>query len=360
MKTSIARNHHFISQAEQRLNAIDATVKPRNQRIYNFEILQRESPRIRKIKSAGVKIESNLARMDLYALKVLEGAEQYNLEVAFQKYENDCSRITRTLLKNLKASKPESLKSELLRLYVLKLVNTIRNPYTIKRTLEMFRELRGVLPGSETLQADFISFDCASRPQVAKICSEFGVSEDEYVSWLKVIFLLIMQPLGEGLNLIESLIKNLIENTNVIKNFLIYRYDEGLEGRGVLLCDRMIDQRPLVGTQMQMFNLDATAFMVVILVDVKNQDFVSLTPEDASLDFRQGNLIHVDYAENNLEALKNFNQHCVWLANANVFCASENPFGVDVEMQIPVEESLQNRFGSNLSSVDNEAANSGL
>ncbi|EJB8403594.1 TPA: hypothetical protein ACXIHA_004357 [Pseudomonas aeruginosa] len=333
MKASVARNHHFVSQAEQRLNAIDANVKRKNQRIYKFDILRREEPILKKSKPTGVRIEHNLSRMDLYTLNILESGEQHNFEQAFQKYENDCSRFTKTLLDGLESHGVDSFKSELLRLYALKLVNSIRSPYAVKRTLQMFRELDGVLPSAETLRAHFVSLEHGNRPQVAEICSEFGISKEEYLSWLKVIYLVILQPLNHGLNLIETLMKSLLENTNIIKSFYVYKYDKTSEGAGVLLSDRMIDQWPRLGTQIQMFNLDASSFMVVILVDIKNQDIVSLTPEDAGLDFKQRNLVHVDYSKNDLQALKGFNQHCVWLANSNVFCASDKPFGVEVQVE---------------------------
>ena len=337
MKASVARNHHFVSQAEQRLNAIDANVMRKNQRIYKFDILRREEPLLKKSKPSGVRIEHNLSRMDLYALNILESGGQHNLEEAFQKYENDCTRVTRTLLDGLESHGVDSFKSELLRLYALKLVNSIRSPYAIKRTLQMFKELDGVLPRAETLQAHFVSLEHGNRPQVTKICSEFGISEEEYLSWLKVIYLVMLQPLNQGLNLIETLMKSLVENANIMKIFSVHGYDKTSEGPGVLLCDRMLDQRPCLGTQIQMFNLDASSFMVVILVDIKNQDLVNLVPEDVGLDFKQKNLVHVDYSKNDLQALKGFNQHCVRLANSNVFCASDKPFGVGVGVGVGVK-----------------------
>jgi len=230
--------------------------------------MQREQVLIRKTNSDGVKVEKNLSRLNLYALKTLKDGGQHNLESAFQKYENDIPRITKSLLEKLDNPKPINFKNELLRLYALKLLNTIRNPYAIKRTLEMFSELHGVLPADKVLQSHFVSLEGGNRPQVARICSEFEVSEEEYVSWLKVMYLLILQPLDQGLNLIEHLIKSLIDNNSVIKNFSIFRYDKDLENVGVLLCDRMIDQRPRKGTQVQMFNLDASTFMMAMLIDV--------------------------------------------------------------------------------------------
>jgi len=333
MERSLAKNHHFISQAEQRLNAIDRSVKSENQRIYKFDITEREKPIIRKTNSNGVKIEKNLSRLNLYALQTLKDGGQHNLERAFQKYENDTPNITKSLLEKLNSAKPTNFDNELLRLYALKLLNTIRNPFAIKRTLEMFSELHGVIPANKVLQSHFISLDAGNRPQVEQICSEFEVSEEEYVSWLKVLYLLILQPLDQGLNLIEHLMKTLIENNRVIKNFSIFRYEKKYEGIGVLLSDTMIDQRPGAGTQVQMFNLDASTFMMVMLIDVKSQNFIDLPEEFIDSSFKQSKVLHIDYKVNDLLMLKKYNQHCAWLAHSSVYCANEKPYGVVCEIQ---------------------------
>lgn len=338
MKVSVARNHHFISQAEQRLNAIDKTVKKRNQRIYKFDILCREDPKLKASSPGTVRIEENLSRIDLYALSVLEGGGQYNLEDAFRKYEDDSSRVAECFLQKFEFSKSETLSGELLRLYALKLVNTIRNPYAIKRTLDMFSELRGVVPADKKLREHFDFLDGANRPQMAKICAEFLVSEEEYIAWLKVLYLVILQPVEGKLNLIEALMRDLFNNTNAIKNFSVYRYTDATKDRGILLCDRIIDLSYRKGIQVQMFNLDSSSFVVVMLVEAKKQDLIGLGPKLMGLNFRQENVVHVDYVMDDERMLRTFNQHCVWLAHSHVFCAFERPFGVAVESESPSDE----------------------
>jgi hypothetical protein len=129
------------------------------------------------------------------------------------------------------------------------------------------------------------------------------------------------------------LIKNLIDNNSIIKNFSIFRYNKEFESAGVLLSDRMIDQRPCKGTQVQMFNLDASTFMMSMLIDVKAQDIVDLPPEIIESTFKQSNVVHIDYKVNDLIMLKTYNQHCAWLAHSSVYCANDNPYGVACEIQ---------------------------
>lgn len=133
MERSKARNHHYISQVEQRLNAIDKSVSSENQRIFKFEVVDAESKIIKNLDLAGKKIEKNLAIKDLYALKMLEGGGQENLEAAFQVYENDIGELTKSLLEKIADPNSTDFKVEILRLYLLKFLNSFRNPYSIKK-----------------------------------------------------------------------------------------------------------------------------------------------------------------------------------------------------------------------------------
>jgi hypothetical protein len=38
----LTKNHHVVSQVEQRLNALNSGARPENQRIYEFEIVDRQ------------------------------------------------------------------------------------------------------------------------------------------------------------------------------------------------------------------------------------------------------------------------------------------------------------------------------
>lgn len=340
MKESVARNHHFISQAEQRLNAIDKTVKKKNQRIFKFEVLCRETPSLRAGPPSGVRIEDNLARLDLYALSVLDGGQQYNLEDAFGQYENDSSSVVRSIFEKLDSSCTETLGEEIRRLYALKLLNMIRNPYTIKTTLKMFSELNGAVPADEKLRAQFESFRGASRPQIVKTCTEFDISEDEYIAWLNILYLVMLQPVQGKMNLLEALMNRLFSNPDAIKSFTVHRYTDLVKDKGILLCDQMIDLDRGEGVKQQMFNLDSSSFVVVLLIEAKKQEFLPLGPDLQAVNLRQNYLIHVEEEVNNMAMLGAFNRHCVYLANSSVFCAFDTPYGISVAPQdLPAKKS---------------------
>ena len=73
------RNQHFISQAEQRLNASNLSAKPQKQRIYKFKVDNRETSCVSLTNRNGVKICNNLSEQDLFSFDVLdEKKDRYN------------------------------------------------------------------------------------------------------------------------------------------------------------------------------------------------------------------------------------------------------------------------------------------
>jgi hypothetical protein len=66
---NLIRNQHFISQAEQRLNAMNPNTLPENQRIYEFNVVDRDVPVLKLQSPNGRKIENSLSWEDLSASK---------------------------------------------------------------------------------------------------------------------------------------------------------------------------------------------------------------------------------------------------------------------------------------------------
>ena len=330
MERSKARNHHYISQVEQRLNAIDKSVSSENQRIFKFEVVDAESKIIKNLDPAGKKIEKNLAIKDLYALRMLEGGGQENLEAAFQVYENDIGELTNSLLEKISRPSSTDFKVEVLRLYLLKFLNSFRNPYSIKKTLHTLASLKGVVPGSAQLAENFSSIDDGRRSQVARICREYGVSEDEYIEWLKAMYLLILQPLDNGLNLLETMVKSLVENERLVKDITVFSYDKKDEV-GILLCDRgMVEGNVDDGVLMQMFNLDANNFVSFMFIDVAAQKIVPVPPRYLEGVERLTKETKVRNAINDMDMLAAYNRYCVWQAASHVYCSRAIVFGIEV------------------------------
>lgn len=238
MEKRKTRNHHYISQVEQRLNAIDPHVKPDNQRIFQFRVVRPEPPLIELVDETGRRIEKNLTRRDLYTLKKLPGGGQHNLESAFQVYEDDVGLLTKSLLEKIKDPRRVDIKVEIVRMYLLKMMNAFRNPHSIIRTLETLSLLEGVVPGDSILRDHFASLNNVTMAQASKLAAEFNVTEQQYITWLKTLYLLILQPLDGGMNLLEHLVKGLMESPRFIKTITVLQYEGQHEDSGILIGDR--------------------------------------------------------------------------------------------------------------------------
>ncbi|WP_163009150.1 DUF4238 domain-containing protein [Pseudomonas viridiflava] len=328
---SNARNHHYVSQVEQRLNAIDPNVRPGNERIYKFVIVDAENLLIKNLSEDGVKIEKNMAVNDLYTLKMLGAGGQHNLEASFQQYENDIGLITRSLISKLSDPANVDFKLEVLRLYLLKFLNSFRNPYGIKKTLSILKELKGAVPGSESLKEHFMSIDEGIRKQASRVCAEFGVTEEEYLDWLKAIYLLILQPLEGGLNLLENLVKGLVENPNYMKDITVFQYANEHAEAGVLICDRGITEGNVDdGVLVQMFNLNECAFVSFIFADIRSQKLQEFPERYLEGIERLTKETKIHVSTNDVGMLAAYNRHCVWQSFAHVYCAKPRAYGVSV------------------------------
>jgi hypothetical protein len=98
------RNQHFVTQGEQRLNALNPMADPKNQRIYSFEVVDRENYKLALEIPAGRSISKTLSLFDLFSFDVSgESRLRLNFETLFQKYEGYIKDHTQSLLAKLNA-----------------------------------------------------------------------------------------------------------------------------------------------------------------------------------------------------------------------------------------------------------------
>src|SRR5215472_10811453 len=81
------KNQHFVSQVEQRLNALNPGARPENQRIYEFEIVDRDQHQVRLVNPKGRLISNALSMFDLFSFDVADDGLRANLERVFGTYE---------------------------------------------------------------------------------------------------------------------------------------------------------------------------------------------------------------------------------------------------------------------------------
>ena len=76
------------------------------------------------------------------------------------------------------------------------------------------------------------------KPHQAHLCAELGISEAQYVEWLRVLFMLLV-PMAEGQpNFFEDMIKRLLENRKMHVAAFVCEYDSAR----CLLSDRGFSQ----------------------------------------------------------------------------------------------------------------------
>lgn len=134
MSSERIENQHFVSQVEQRLNAVNPNARVKNQRIYEFDIVDRERYQVRLLKSEGRLISGSLSMFDLFSFDVADSGLRANFEEAFGVYEGRIRDLTVKLLE-AHAARSNAVSQELFDLFVAKMVNFVRNPYSVAKVL---------------------------------------------------------------------------------------------------------------------------------------------------------------------------------------------------------------------------------
>lgn len=276
---NLTRNQHFISQVEQRGNCIDESRPKDKQRIYKFEIVDRENYVVRLTDTTGVKIKTNLSFDDLFSLDVKSSKLRKNLEDFFQRFEMDLVQATDLLIYESKIkSGGDVLKDAAERVYKAKFMGWIRNPYLIARTIDMFVGLKGMHPTDPLLLAHFSEIRTGTKPHQAGVCAMFGVTSEQYFQWLEILFLALMTPPAATKSILESTVEKLIESEGNMCHLIVATFDD-IPGYRVSLPDTSY----LQGTDdpnhnMFLFNLGRSAFAVFNVVDLSKQTLVNISP----------------------------------------------------------------------------------
>ena len=186
--------------------------------------------------SIGRPIESNLSRFDLFSFDVPGDSRlRHNFESLFQKYEGYIKDHTQNLLAKLNAGSRD-VKAEIINLFAAKMLDFVRNPFSIIKVLNHFPELASYDSTDPTLLAYDRRIVSGRKPHQAHLCAELDISEAQYVEWLRVLFMLLV-PMAKGHpNFFEGIIKRLLENRKMHVGAFVFEYDSArclLSGSGI-------------------------------------------------------------------------------------------------------------------------------
>jgi hypothetical protein len=278
----------------------------------------------------GQSVSATLSMLDLFSFDVPGGGSlRMNLESLFQKYEMNVEVYTKSLLAKLAARDPD-IKAEIIGLFAAKLLNFVRNPFSIEKVLNTFPNVASLEPTDPELLAIYRKVSMGRKPHQAYLCSQLGISDQTYINWLRLLFILLMDigarnPLGWS-NLFEGVIRGLFENPNTQAAAFVWIYDQDR----CLLSDRGFCQPIPDGAHMAMsFNLCSTAFIDYIFADT-----ATLVQDRASPEFSARALaawkrirlpsINVTVTQNDRRMLARFNRRVIEQCCERVYCSAKD------------------------------------
>lgn len=320
---------HFLPQVEQRFNAINPQAAIKKQRIYPFEIVNREAFELRLLNPKGQPISNALAYPDLFSFDVEEDTNiRSNFENAFNRYESNVKTHTESLIYKLNmGQKNMNVNDEVVNLFTAKLLNYTRNPFSIHKVLNTFGVLTNYVPATPEHQIAFERILNGRKPHQARLCQELGITDVEYEKWLRMLFMLFI-PSGDGeLNMLESIVKDNFINFEHEIIVLVSLYTDAR----CLLSDRSFStntDRP--GVDGFDFNLSSRAFIRYLFADIDAVAPPNTPPvylENLKNELK--NLprpIQLHYCVDNMELLGGFNRNVVYQSYRHVYCAFKPPF----------------------------------
>jgi hypothetical protein len=261
--------------------------------------------------------------LDLFSFDVPGGGRiRTNLEALFHKYELNVETHTKSLLLKL-ARGSDDIKAEIIDLFAAKLLNFVRNPFCIEKVLKSFPA--ALEPTDRDLLTTYRSIVTGRKPQQAYLCRELGISEETYVKWLRLMFVLLIHTGVDQPNLFEGMIKNLFEARGTQAAAFVWVYDNDY----CLLSDRSFCQAIPDGAHMSMsFNLCSNAFVNYIFADA-----ATLVQGQASPDFvayalaawkeRPQATVNVTMLKNNRQGLARYNRRAIEQCRERVYCAAK-------------------------------------
>ncbi len=324
---NITKNQHFIPQVEQRFNAIDTAISKEKQRIYVFSVQNRESYLIRLESSKGVKIEKNLSFLDLFSFDVLgKEAERYNFENLFQDYESDINSNTESLLNKI-TNKDLDIKSEILKIFASKMLNFVRNPYSVNKVINSFPHVSNYYPTDPVHYCNFEKIIKGKKPHQEYLCKYFNISEYDYIKWLATIFMLL-NPLENGKpNYLNQVIKNLYESKDLYIMVIVYTYDR----ESCILSDRGYSNPLPDGDYLSFdFNLRSDAFIRYMFGDI-NKIAPKNTPKRLIESYKlHPKSINIDHVHNDLNILDKYNKNVFYQCFSHVYNSKPTCYGLSV------------------------------
>ena len=308
---------HFLSQAEQRLNAMNPRAKPENQRIFQYRVLDRGTLTVGSPRS--VKIASNLALDDLFSFdRVGDTRLRANFEDLFRKYEQNVVRHTIALRTQRSRGSTREI-PDAQRLFLTKMLNVFRNPFNIREALGMLpKHMTEFRPTDRQLHEKYVRVMEGSKPQQKHLIEKLGISEREYDTWLRSLFFLLQPMLPGQPNLYENILRGIIGNNDTFFMVHVFTFSFNcclLPDKGFVYLSVDDDAH-----KTWWFNLDSSSFVTYSLSQI--DEFYSENEGPEIKTVLNEEPTPVSYYYDNLEALRQYSRMALLQCHEHVYCAS--------------------------------------
>ena len=315
---------HFLSQAEQRLNAINHRAKPENQRIYQCRVLDRDKLSVGPPQN--VKIVGNLMIENLFSFdRAGDSRLRANFENLFHKYEKDVLRHTIALRKQSSCGNTNAT-TEAQRLFLTKMLNVFRNPFNIKEALRMLpTEYR---PTDRQLHETYVRVMEGWKPQQKYLTGRLGISDREYDIWLRSLFFLLQPMLPALSNLYEEILRTHRQDRDTFFMANVFTFSSNwclLSDKGYVYYSVDDDVH-----QAWCFNLDSHSFVVYSFSKIDQFYFNHKGPKpyiphggrEQVKTIINEEPTPVRYYHDELGPLKTYNRMALFQCHEHVYCAS--------------------------------------
>lgn len=322
MHQNKTQKQHYVSRAEQRLNAINPSAELDNQRIYVFAIENR-SALVVLSEAREVKIANTLAWQDLFSFDVPQfGSLRSNFERLFGRYESQVVPATTALLNKLDNC-DLSIKAELEAIFYAKYMNLLRNPYSVEQNSGLLDILDSHRFTDPNLAREYETVYEGNKPHLRAVANKFGFTEEGYRSWLRALFL-AFRPFGDGTSVFEICVNRFFSNS--IAKICVGRYSEEcclLSDRGgnVFGCEEEFREPFGNGTLVEghnfgaEFNLTKNAFV----------RYMFLFGDSFTQPVGELGRSYFHCETDNMRELAVYNRETVWGSHSVVFCAGRTP-----------------------------------
>lgn len=220
------------------------------------------------------------------------------------------------------------VKGEILGIFVTKILNFLRNPYSIKKVLRTFGGICDYRPTDSDLLQEYNAIIAGKKPQQEYLCSKLDISSAEYKAWLSALFMLLMRPKNAEPNLLEGIVKAFYESPSHLVSVFVHQYIDEHSDKRCLLSDRGY-VNPLQDPHLAFgFNLCSHAFISYVFTNIDEAAPKDTNPQTIEAFKRGPRTVTVFPSKNDLSALSAYNRQVAFQCHSKVYSSSRMVYGV--------------------------------